>query len=113
MLAASTAMLVPAGGALAATQGASNTTMTCAQQDAGLGCFDLYENGQWTHNVDLMTAATFCGISPVVLSSLSIGTYVNCPNGRKVRVVACDPVASVVAAAAGPGPVSRPPDARA
>jgi hypothetical protein len=42
-----------------------------------------------TSNVDLITAATFCGVSPVVLMTVPIGHWVACGNGKKMRRVEC------------------------
>jgi hypothetical protein len=67
--------------------------MTCVLP---LPCFDLYDNGDLTSNVDLITAATFCGVSPGVLMAVPIGGWVDCGNGKKIRRVECavlDPLA--------------------
>jgi hypothetical protein len=83
---ASAAILMLTGNASATTSTASTTSMTCTLL---LPCFDLYDNGDLTSNVDFITAATFCGVQPVVLMTVPIGTWVVCGNGKKIRRVEC------------------------
>ena len=89
-LAASVAVLMLTGSAVAATHSASTTTslsMTCVPL---LPCFDLYDDDVISvSNADLMTAAAFCGVPPSQLLMVPLGTWVGCPNGRKIRRVEC------------------------
>jgi hypothetical protein len=88
-VAASAAILMLTGSAVATTSSASATaslSMTCTLP---LPCFDVYDNGDLLSNVDLIAAATICGVPPVVLMTVPIGTWIACSNGKRMRRVEC------------------------
>jgi hypothetical protein len=96
-VAASAAIVMLTGSAVATTSSAStpaSLSMTCTLP---LPCFDLYDNGVLTSNVDLIAGATFCGVPSVVLMTVPIGTWVACGNGKRMRRVECAVLDSLAA----------------
>jgi hypothetical protein len=97
-VAASAALLTLTASAVATTSSASTTTslsMTCTLP---LACFDIYDNGGYIPHADLMTAATFCGVAPVVLMTVPIGTWVVCGSpDKRMRRVECAVLDSLAA----------------
>jgi hypothetical protein len=80
-LAASAAMLAPAGSGAASTQNSSSHTTAAAS--CLLACFDLYEDGlRVGHDVDLIPTIQFCyrGLPPlpVPIETSEIGTRFEC-----------------------------------
>jgi hypothetical protein len=79
-LAASAAILAPAGGVAATAQSASGPTKGAAF--CVLACFDLYEDGlRVGHDVDLLPATLFCwggAPPPLPIEALALGQRIEC-----------------------------------
>jgi hypothetical protein len=86
-LAASAALVIPAGLANASTQSASTSNTASTKCVIGLlGCFDIYTGDILSDNdVDVSTAATFCGVQVSVLNALGVGNWMDCGGGKKVH----------------------------
>jgi hypothetical protein len=85
-LAASAAMIVPAGLANAGTQSASTSNTASTPCVAGIGCIDLWVGDVLSNNdVDITTAANFCGVQVSVVNALGIGNWMDCGGGKKIH----------------------------
>ena len=86
-LAASAAMIIPAGLANASTQSASTSNTASTGCVVGvLSCFDLYTGDVLSNNdVDVTTAVAFCGVQVSVLNALGVGNWMDCGGGKKVH----------------------------